>query len=421
MALFYISSSAPDLKDERRAVIDILAARQHTMLAMEHYKTFSEPSLEKCIKDVHKCTHYIGIFAFRYGSGITEKEYEAAIEKGLSCFIFLVAEGASWPTDRIDKDRSRIDTLRGRLMNSHGCREFRNIEELRFHVGEVITPANDITPTNKAPGWVPFLCNRSQQEVDIDAALTKARDEDRPCVFVLHGDEQQGHEQFRDRLTDRFLPKLLVPGTKTRLQSYHLKWPFGASTPEQFQRMLRRGLGERIGSADAAPADIQRVFSSSPVPVAIHSYYLIDRWSGEAGNAINQWIEFWKDWPSLLQDDQQQMLLVFLFIKFSNKGGRGIFQRLLKRNPSTQLKSHLENQSCFVVRPLEDVEEGEAQEWTRLDEVALYQSESDLIDGISELYREWKKLKGTDSIPMEDLAKELKILMDHPARARRAA
>src|ERR1051326_7448878 len=108
MARVYISSSYSDLREERQLVAEVISQLGHDAVGMESYRANEAPPLEFCIRDVKNSSHYIGIFAFRHGStvkgkSITEWEYEAAGEKGIPRFIFLLKNGAAWPTDRIDR------------------------------------------------------------------------------------------------------------------------------------------------------------------------------------------------------------------------------------------------------------------------------------------------------------------------------
>jgi hypothetical protein len=101
---------------------------------MEDYVATDQRSLEKCLQDVANSDLYVGIFAFRYGhmpdhgnpsrKSITELEYRKAGEVGLPRLVFLLKDGASWPTTLLDAITAsecgyRIAVLRQELQKEH--------------------------------------------------------------------------------------------------------------------------------------------------------------------------------------------------------------------------------------------------------------------------------------------------------------
>ena len=119
----YLSSTLSDLEDERRAVKEVLSG-QYTVV--ESYEADPRPLWQSCVADVASCAIYIGIVGLRYGfvppgqgKSITELEFDAALAKGLSCFVF-VREVDAIPASRTDlytkeNDPARIEAFRARL------------------------------------------------------------------------------------------------------------------------------------------------------------------------------------------------------------------------------------------------------------------------------------------------------------------
>lgn len=119
----YLSSTLSDLEDERRAVKEVLSG-QYTVV--ESYEADSRSLEPSCVGDVASCAIYIGIVGLRYGfvppgqgKSITELEFDAALAKGLSCFVF-VREVDAIPASRTDlytkeNDPARIEAFRARL------------------------------------------------------------------------------------------------------------------------------------------------------------------------------------------------------------------------------------------------------------------------------------------------------------------
>src|ERR1051325_5597048 len=123
MARVYISSTCRDLREWRERVRSALRKLGHEDIAMEHYMAESRRPLERCLEDVASCDLYIGLFAWRYGfipegqdKSVTELEFRKAVSENKRCLIFLLKEGASWPTDQIEFEAySRIIALRKEL------------------------------------------------------------------------------------------------------------------------------------------------------------------------------------------------------------------------------------------------------------------------------------------------------------------
>jgi HEAT repeat protein len=139
----YISATQRDLLECRAAVHAAMRRLGIEDVAMEAYVAESRPPLEKCLEDVRRCELYIGVFAWRYGFkpygseiSITELEYREAVRLNKPCFVFLLAEDASWPGNLIDRgaDGERIVALRRELSDKHVCNFFTGPDDLAAKV-----------------------------------------------------------------------------------------------------------------------------------------------------------------------------------------------------------------------------------------------------------------------------------------------
>src|ERR1700760_41393 len=106
----YVSSTYEDLKDERAVVIRALSDLQHTPVCMESYGAADERPLDRCLADVRSCQAYVGLVAWKYGfrpengtKSITQREYEAAAEQGIPCYLFLLHNDVPWQPSRMPK------------------------------------------------------------------------------------------------------------------------------------------------------------------------------------------------------------------------------------------------------------------------------------------------------------------------------
>jgi hypothetical protein len=124
----FVSSTSLDLKPEREAVEASLQRMRDTkFVGMEYFGSRDETTEVASLDEVDRSQVYIGIFGGRYGSGITEREYRRAQERGLPCFIYFKAESAIDPSWReTDPDKSaRLTALKQELRGTgppHGHR-----------------------------------------------------------------------------------------------------------------------------------------------------------------------------------------------------------------------------------------------------------------------------------------------------------
>ena len=131
----FVSSTSLDLKPEREAVEASLQRMRDTkFVGMEYFGSRDETTEVASLDEVDRSQVYIGIFGGRYGSGITEREYRRAQERGLPCFIYFKAESAIDPSWReTDPDKSaRLTALKQELRapDRHTVTEFSNPHEL---------------------------------------------------------------------------------------------------------------------------------------------------------------------------------------------------------------------------------------------------------------------------------------------------
>ena len=146
MAKIYVSSTFIDLKECREQVRISLRRTGHEDIAMEYYTASEKRPLDKCLDDVGSADIYVGIFAYRYGfipdghdKSITEQEYRKAVELKKPCLIFVLKEGASWPTDRIEfAQHERIKKFRDELCKKHSVGFFTDKNDLAKQVAEAV-------------------------------------------------------------------------------------------------------------------------------------------------------------------------------------------------------------------------------------------------------------------------------------------
>ena len=108
----FISSTWEDLQPEREAVEKALhRMRGAAFVGMEYFGSRPETPKEVSLAEVDRSDVYIGIFAHRYGSGITEAEYRRAQERGIPCLIYFKDDSMSVPSAHREQDPEKITKL----------------------------------------------------------------------------------------------------------------------------------------------------------------------------------------------------------------------------------------------------------------------------------------------------------------------
>lgn len=125
----FVSSTYEDLKEERDLVIKAILEMGHIPVGMEMFSAGDEQQWKLIQSQIKDCDYYVVITAFRYGSldgdiGYTEKEYDFAVEMRIPILGFVIEDGVSWPSSKVDKLSKKVEKLesfknkiRGRLVS----------------------------------------------------------------------------------------------------------------------------------------------------------------------------------------------------------------------------------------------------------------------------------------------------------------
>jgi DNA-binding PadR family transcriptional regulator len=134
----FISSTWEDLQPEREAVEQALHRMQDTSFAgMEYFGSRPETPKEVSLAEVDRSDVYIGIFAHRYGSGITEAEYRRARKRDIPCLIYLKDDSVPVPPAYIERDPEKIaklEALKRDLKEQHTVSFFKSPDHLATQV-----------------------------------------------------------------------------------------------------------------------------------------------------------------------------------------------------------------------------------------------------------------------------------------------
>ena len=134
----FVSSTWEDLQPERDAVEKALhRMREGAFAGMEYFGSRPKTPRKVSLDEVDRSDIYVGIFAHRYGSGITDAEYRRAWRRGIPCLIYLKDEGVRVLPEHIERDEAKVrklGVLRRKLKKNHTCSVFGSPDNLATKV-----------------------------------------------------------------------------------------------------------------------------------------------------------------------------------------------------------------------------------------------------------------------------------------------
>ncbi|MCA9470090.1 MAG: DUF4062 domain-containing protein [Nitrospira sp.] len=140
----YLSSTFADLEEYRQTVTRVLARLGFEYVRLDDFGAFDSSVLESSYDAIATSDLFVLLLAHRYGyrpphetKSILELEYEQAVKLNKPVLAFVVKDAASWPVDKIDRDRRDQDALRAfkdRLLERHLVAYFDSPEELAQQV-----------------------------------------------------------------------------------------------------------------------------------------------------------------------------------------------------------------------------------------------------------------------------------------------
>src|SRR5947209_7786487 len=110
-----ISSSARDLPEHRKEVMDACLRRGMFPVMMEHLPASDADAIAASLKMVDEADIYLGVFAHRYGYvpkgysiSITEMEYKRAVERKMPRLIFMMHEDHPLKAADVEKGEGAV-------------------------------------------------------------------------------------------------------------------------------------------------------------------------------------------------------------------------------------------------------------------------------------------------------------------------
>lgn len=156
----FVSSTYTDLIDERQDTLRSILDLGHIAAGMEGFFATDQEQLTLKKKIIDECDYYILIIAGRYGSvdeeGIsyTEREYDYAVERGITVLAFIHEDIAALPSEKFDTDtnnQQRLEAFKVKASQRRLVRFWKTREQLK---SDVIISLSKATREAPGIGWV---------------------------------------------------------------------------------------------------------------------------------------------------------------------------------------------------------------------------------------------------------------------------
>lgn len=268
------------------------------------------------------------------------------------------------------------------------------------------------------PRLLLYLPNRNEHEYQIKASLQEFKhNRNRHLVYIMHGDEDQSHDMFLERMQMLILPKWLTFGSQEVIvKNCFMRWLNPYRDTKQLEGWLVQQLSEQVGPAHRAkPADINHALALYPGPIMIQTHVMTNDWLNRS--PLEGFLNFWNRWPS---QPSAYPLVLCLSIKYQDTnqmGWRQFRQRRKYQKHNNRIKEELErldkaryrNLHLTILPRLENVTRGDVENWARRSEVRQLGPLDKLLNEIRDLFR------SREGIAMNALAHHLEEILSKQA------
>lgn len=249
---------------------------------------------------------------------------------------------------------------------------------------------------------VTWLINRAQQTHELAKVIqqTQSTNAPRPVVCILHGNDDECHDKFVQRIVEYQLQRL-IPSTALGVpQHFLLDLPArGYKSAAELHDFLRADLGANgLANMAATTADISARFAMLRAPVVIQTLMRAEGWSSAAHQTVADYLAFWAQWPPLAP---QQWIIIFLCIR-SQRKAKGLFSLFGRKEQDADLGRALAGFStiqtlgtqqpaqariiCALLPQLEPISQEDAERWAADPKVQQVFSGRDLVSEVGRIY-----------------------------------
>jgi hypothetical protein len=249
-------------------------------------------------------------------------------------------------------------------------------------------------PTNPRPKFVSKMCDRNPQTDDfIDYFQDNCKNyPGRPQIYLLHGEIEERHDSFIERIRHKELRKLWkddIYYSDDRIPA----WPESGNSEKRKQRLIRNLVGEFSGrvTSDFSATDFSRLpnFGLTSLVIIWHN---IDAFKWDKRHETDMILWYRDYWSKLECNEKTPLFLIFLNIGYRKDSKVSLREKMCFWNYCSpkNIESRLaeiaavqnENCPCSLISKLEPVDEFHVREWLKVHARTLEHKWEDIISEI---------------------------------------
>ena len=143
----YVSSTYSDLREYRRAAIEIIVRAGLMAVTLEEFGSADAPPLAASLDAIDSSdiivvlvAQRIGVIVSPMGESLLELEYERARAAGKPIFCFLLDESQPWPRKSVDDDVTQIERFREKVRSEQRVSYFTTPLDLATRLVVALSP-----------------------------------------------------------------------------------------------------------------------------------------------------------------------------------------------------------------------------------------------------------------------------------------
>lgn len=421
-ARVYVSSTAQDLQEQRRTVIDAVRRTGCEPVAMESYGADGRRPIEVCLADVASCEVYVGIVAWRYGScppgetkSFTHLEYESAVSLGKHILLFHLGGGAAWPPDHVDRSQRQVRKFRADQAKNHVVDTFLTADQLAAGVRRGLDRLYGGV-TTAVPDLLPYVVDRHTQRDRLAGAAAGHELDDSPSIIVVHGAADQVHHKFVEYLQERLLTRYTGVGPVDPVSV-----PLG---PDELDRpdVITVRIADSCGPE--YPVDVEalaRKLHDTRSVTMLHFRVVAEVRHGRPdATGVARLVEYFARWPR----HRPLRVVPVISVQYGEPTGWGGRLRWMGATSPSRFATAVQDAvrgaagDAVVLLPrLANVKQSEVEVWADQAEVRRFLGGRDPMPVIRRIFQQHGRSSKEPGIPMELLAAELTHLLDPRSRA----
>jgi hypothetical protein len=149
---------------------------------------------------------------------------------------------------------------------------------------------------------LPYLCDRSEQRLDLQQALLDHQQNNphRPFLFIVHGHEHECHAEFLEVVKEHELKVALALDQKqVSILEHILEWPFEAPAKDFVKRIRQRISSTICNIVGKNDYELTAAIANHQAPIIFKVEIIDGTDHSEFDKKLQAFFKLWNEWPDL--------------------------------------------------------------------------------------------------------------------------